>query len=282
MRFVDLTKLELPPGWEERAQRVLQEVSYLDDSNRASEINRRSTIWTALRSELAELSNRKCWYCEARQERSDMPIDHFRPKNRVGEEGCENHPGYWWLAFEWENFRYSCTYCNSRRRDVKTETTGGKADRFPLRDEANRCWTPDDLLSEEQPVLLDPTVRTDPGLLWFDEDGSAHPKHSESNATWPYRRARESIDIYHLNHSDLKEARQIVCNTCRRKVGEGDAAWEDFSQGSTRAEEQFKKAVEDLGELMDENAEYSAAARATVMGLRGADRPWLDTVLTGI
>ena len=61
------------------------------------------------------------------------------------------------------------------RRDDETDMTGGKADRFPLRDEAKRCWTPADLLSEEQPVLLDPTVRTDPGLLWFDEDGSARP-----------------------------------------------------------------------------------------------------------
>ncbi len=211
-----------------------------------------------------------------------MLIDHFRPKNRVGEEGCEGHPGYWWLAFDRKNFRYSCTFCNSRRRDSETDRAGGKADRFPLRDEAKRCGTPTDLLSEEQPVLLDPTVRTDPGLLWFDEDGSAHPKYLENAAPWPYRRARESIYLYHLNHSDLKEARQRVCNACRRRVGEGDEAWKEARQGSSRAEEKFQKAFEDLEELMAEKAEFSAAARATVMGLRSADRPWLDTVLTGI
>lgn len=211
-----------------------------------------------------------------------MPIDHFRPKNSVGEEDCEDHPGYWWLAFDWKNFRYSCTYCNSRRRDAETDTTGGKADRFPLRDEVKRCRTPDDPLSKEQPVLLDPTVRTDPGLLWFDDNGFARPTYSESHAPWLYRRARESIDIYHLNHSGLREARQAVYNTCRRRVREGDEAWRDFSRGLTRAEEKFQRAVEDLEELMAENAEYSAAARATVMGLRSADRPWLDTVLTGI
>ena len=284
MRFVDLTKLELPPGWEERAQRALQEVSDLDDDNRASVISRRKAIWTVLRPELGKLSDKKCWYCEVKvkPERSDVPIDHFRPKNRVNKKDCEGHPGYWWLAFDWKNFRYSCTHCNSSHHDTTTDMTGGKADRFPLRDEAKRCRTPADLLSEEQPVLLDPTVITDPGLLWFDDDGSAHPKYLKSTAPWPYRRARESIDIYHLNHSNLKEARQIVCNKCRRKVVEGDEAWKDLSKGSIRAEEQFKKAVEDLGEFMDENAEYSAAARATVMGLRSADRPWLDTVLTSI
>ena len=279
MRFVDLMKLELSPEWKERAQQARQEVARFDSDRRSSAVNRRSAIWTGLRLELERLSNKKCWYCEARQERSDMPIDHFRPKNRVGEEGCEEHPGYWWLAFDWKNFRYSCTYCNSRRRDAETDITGGKAGRFPLRVEAKRCWEPDDLLSEEQPVLLDPTVITDPGLLWFNDDGLARPTHSERHASWLHRRARESIDIYHLNHSDLKEARQTVCNICRRKVQEGDEAWTEYRRGSTRAEEQFKKAVEDLEELMAENAEYSAAARATVMGLRSVDRPWLDTVL---
>lgn len=282
MRFVDLTKLELPSGWEERAREAQREIAALDNGERSRAINDRHRIWGDLKPCLGKLTQKKCWYCEAIQERSDMLIDHFRPKNSVGEEGCEGHPGYWWLAFDRKNFRYSCTFCNSRRRDAATDTTGGKADRFPLRDEAKRCRTPDDPLSEEQSVLLDPTVRTDPGLLWFDEDGLAHPKYLENTAPWPYRRAKESIDIYHLNHSNLKDARLIVCNRCRRKVGEGDAAWEDFSQGSTRAEEQFKRAVEDLEELMDENAEYSAAARATVMGLRSVDRPWLDTVLTGI
>ena len=282
MRFVDLTKLELPSGWEERAQEARREIAALDNDERSRAINNRRRIWRELKPCLGKLTQKKCWYCEARQERSDMLIDHFRPKNRVGEEGCEGHPGYWWLAFNRKNFRYSCTYCNGLRRDDETDMTGGKADRFPLRDEAKRCWTPADLLSEEQPVLLDPTVRTDPGLLWFDEDGSAHPKYLESGAPWPYRRARESIDIYHLNHSDLREARQTVCNTCRRKVVEGDEAWKEASQGSSRAEEEFQKAFEDLEELMAEKAEFSAAARATVMGLRSAGRPWLDTVLTGI
>lgn len=282
MRFVDLTKFEPSSEWKERAQRAQQEVAVLDNDERSRVIKNRHQIWGELKPCLEKLAHKKCWYCEARQERSDMLIDHFRPKSRVNKKDCEDHHGYWWLAFDWRNFRYSCTYCNSLRRDTATDRTGGKADRFPLRDEAKRCRTPTDLLSEEQSVLLDPTVRTDPGLLWFDEDGSAHPKYLENTAPWPHRRAKESIDIYHLNHSDLKEARQRVCNACRRRVGEGDEAWKEARQGSSRAEEKFQKAFEDLEELMAEDAEYSAAARATVMGLRSADRPWLDTVLTGI
>ncbi len=207
-----------------------------------------------------------------------MQVDHFRPKNRVSEEDCGNHHGYWWLAFDWRNFRFCCTYCNSRREDLTTGTMGGKADRFPLRDETKRCRTPEDLISDEQPVLLDSTVRADPALLWFDEDGTARPNTNDEKS-WPYRRAKESIEIYHLNHTGLKEARLEVSRDCQRMVGEGDEAWKEYSQGSPVAEEKFKQAVEFLGERLTDNAEYSAAARSTVMGLRSGDRPWLDTLL---
>ncbi len=29
-------------------------------------------------------------------------------------ENSENE-GYWWLAFDWKNYRYFCTWCNQRR-----------------------------------------------------------------------------------------------------------------------------------------------------------------------
>lgn len=47
---------------------------------------------------LSNRSHKKCWYCECVQSRSDMAVDHFRPKNRV--EECKGHPGYYWLAFD--------------------------------------------------------------------------------------------------------------------------------------------------------------------------------------
>ena len=278
MRFIDLRKLKLPEGWEERARKAREDIVILAEDARASGINARRAVWSDLKELLGNLSFKKCWYCEARQERSDMQVDHFRPKNRVSEEGCDNHPGYWWLAFAWQNFRFCCTYCNSRREDPKTGTKGGKADRFPLREEAQRCRTPEDIISDEQPVLLDPTVRADPALLWFDEDGTARP-NSGDEKSWPYRRAKESIEIYHLNHSGIKEARLAVSRECRRMIGEGDEAWKEYSRGSSVAEEKFRRAVESLGERLAETTEYSAAARSTIMGLRSEDRPWLDALL---
>ena len=86
MRFIDLRKLILPNGWAGRAQKAQEEIAALDDNARASGINERRAVWAGLKELLGDLSSKKCWYCEARQERSDMQVDHFRPKNRVSKE----------------------------------------------------------------------------------------------------------------------------------------------------------------------------------------------------
>ena len=281
MRFVDLMKLEFPPEWKARAQQAQQEVASLNKNRRAAAINNRRQIWTDLKPYLEKLAHKKCWYCESKQIRSDKDIDHFRPKNRVDEKDSKNHPGYWWLAFDWRNFRYSCTHCNRPRMDSTSGTTGGKGSRFPLHDETKRCRTPQDLLSDEQPVLLDPTEEADPGFLWFDKDGTARPT-SKDPASWLYQRAKESIEIYHLNHTDLKEVRQSVCSDCTQIVRNGDDVLREYERGSLVAQTKFRETLKDLKKRLASNAEYSAAARATVMGLRGENHPWLDALLAGI
>lgn len=74
----------------------------------------------------------KCAFCETRTS-SGYPgdVEHFRPKaycqalgpavsfNDVGGQapGRKNlgskAPGYWWLAYDWSNYLYSCNRCNS-------------------------------------------------------------------------------------------------------------------------------------------------------------------------
>jgi hypothetical protein len=93
-------------------------------------INAKSSVWRAAGTALRRASHDKCWYCETRENRSDKPVDHFRPKNSVIED--DTHPGYTWLAFDWTNLRLSCTFCNSKRRDLEGGTEGGKQDHFPI------------------------------------------------------------------------------------------------------------------------------------------------------
>src|SRR5579862_926047 len=111
MRYIDPMRLRLPDGWLARAAKAAAAVlGGADPDDHAA-------IWKELKNELAELFNDKCWYCEVSVPRSDNAVDHFRPKGRVS-DAANKHNGYRWLAFEKSNYRYACTFCNSRRKDV--------------------------------------------------------------------------------------------------------------------------------------------------------------------
>jgi hypothetical protein len=124
-------KAKIPNDWFAMAAQALADVTVITDpQKRAQAINDRDDVWKALQERLAALRKDKCWYCESNDSHSDRPIDHYRPKNAIAE--CEAHGGYWWLAFAWDNFRYCCTFCNSKRVDREHGTTGGKHDHFPI------------------------------------------------------------------------------------------------------------------------------------------------------
>src|SRR5690606_29373654 len=92
------------------------------DAARSEAINKKSAVWGGAKEALEKLMHGKCWYCEANEVRHDRAVDHFRPKNEVKDHVTDkilDHPGYWWLAFEPDNFRYSCQYCNEIRKDTE-------------------------------------------------------------------------------------------------------------------------------------------------------------------
>src|SRR5688572_20560587 len=158
MRYINPLMVEkavaLKNDWAKDAAAALDAVRAVrnDPKARAALINKKR-IWGQLNELLGKLSNEKCWYCESTQKRSDMAVDHFRPKNSVAEDKAD---GYWWLAFDWKNYRYSCTYCNSRRVGDEGET-GGKQDHFPLLgDRGTAEQSVKDLDAREKPALLDP------------------------------------------------------------------------------------------------------------------------------
>lgn len=165
-----------------------------------------SEVWRTFYDLLPEALKKKCWYCEAEEIRSDVPVDHFRPKNRVEEE--REHNGYWWLAYDWENYRCACTFCNSRRNFEETE--GGKACRFPLENPDSRAFTPADTaqLLGERPSFLDPFNSDDEKLLWFDNDGLPMPRPGASKEQ--SQKVENSIDIFHLHEARIVRARNKV------------------------------------------------------------------------
>jgi hypothetical protein len=94
-----------------------------------------TSVWGKLKDWLLEnFFHDKCAYCETKKVRTTFHAEHFRPKAMVKSEdgkvkitdhdGKEiDHPGYFWLAFNWKNLLPSCADCN---------TNLGKGNQFPI------------------------------------------------------------------------------------------------------------------------------------------------------
>ncbi len=281
MRYIDpgeITELleRLPEGWDkwrEEARQALDDVRAAGGEFDA--VNAHGEVWRKLKGELEKASGGKCWYCESGQHRSDNAVDHFRPKNknRSGE-----HEGYWWLAFDWQNYRYSCTYCNSRRKDELKGASGGKHDNFPLFNPEDRATPDHPDCSREQPLLLDPTIPEDPGLLWYEPDGRAVPRYSKSKSERRYLRAEKSIELYHLNYRKTEEDRKKLYNKIRRLISEGDKLFPQADSDTVASSALSNVVIAPLLEFIKPTSDFSAAARAFLVGFK--DRPWVEGVLT--
>jgi len=206
-----------------------------------------------------------------------MVVDHFRPKNRVKEQ--KEHPGYWWLALAYSNFRYCCTLCNSLKKDEETGETHGKSDSFPLFDEAARAFDVANNLALEDPCLLDPTAAADVIPLWFDDDGRAVSKYEKASRERLWLRAVSTINVYNLNDPNIREARLAVSRDVRDFVREGTKYFDEWAAGNVASGETFATIIQKLGEMITPSAEFSSAARAILAGLRGGENDWVDLLM---
>ena len=76
-------------------------------------VNRGVYAHNQVKIALEELFKRKCAYCEHPLQRFDWEVEHFRPHGAVQEE--PDHPGYYWLAYHFDNLFPSCIWCNQKR-----------------------------------------------------------------------------------------------------------------------------------------------------------------------
>lgn len=229
-------------------------------------------IWADLSDLLSEQTKGKCWYCETNECRSDNPIDHFRPKNKVAE--CDGHPGYWWLAFDWKNYRFSCTYCNSRR--VEVDTSGGKQDHFPIFFPPgwNQCETDS---NAERPMLLDPFDEDDCKLITFNDNGEARPVVSDEKSE-NYTKAYTSIELYHLNHKPTARARKIIFQKIRTLVSGTNELLDQGVDEKTNAIKASKKELIRLIRHECKSTKFNTAARIYLMKFED-ENAWVKDIL---
>lgn len=171
---------------------------------------------------LEQLFHGKCAYCESKYiSTQKMDVEHYRPKGRVNE--CPEHPGYWWLALEWDNLLPSCIDCNRRRGQKsaalladgtvipfeETESMG-KECAFPVFG-LYRAQNSQDNFNQEIPLLINPCEHNpDDHLSWHISNQQMPILLAKSMQGQLDPRGVNSIEIMGLNRLGLVNERAAV------------------------------------------------------------------------
>ena len=185
-----------------------------------------------VRAALEALTSMKCAYCEVSLVRFDWDVEHYRPKGRVKERA--DHPGYYWLAYCWQNLLPSCTFCNQNRKERRTfddptpGDTGGKHDQFPVEDEQQRAMDHTEDVGKETPLLLDPSVEDPAPHLAYDPTGRIFALQGS-------KKGETSIRVFRLDLRRLRRDRRKTLAIVRQ-VMEMRARMEERGDNAAAAE----------------------------------------------
>ena len=155
---------------------------------------------------LFEAFYQKCAYCEVNH--SDgypVQVEHYRPKGAVTENREPiDHPGYFWLAYEWWNLVPSCAHCNTNHTDPLGESHPGKKNEFPVGNTRVNApsGNPEQWQSEldgEVAMLLNPYFDNPEQHIDFDPTTGAAISKSTRGAT--------TISICDLKRPSLRDKR---------------------------------------------------------------------------
>ncbi|RKN79784.1 HNH endonuclease family protein [Ulvibacterium marinum] len=121
-----------PNGLKQRSKEQLQALG-LPNNNGWPDF--KDKFWQDLKPHFMKAQHQKCGYCEI-QVSAHGDVEHYRPKSELQElvaEGTElansrklkgrkipaiTEKGYWWLAYEWENYLLSCAICNQKYKSA--------------------------------------------------------------------------------------------------------------------------------------------------------------------
>jgi hypothetical protein len=256
MIFIDLFGNPPPQTLIDEGVALTRQLMELLPEDRDAFIEKHKSYWGKLKEHYKELSSGKCWYTEAKDISSYYHMDHFRPKKatKVLKKWCtiptDNNPeAYWWLAFDWENYRYSSSIPNTSKNAY-----------FPLKAGTPIAHNKVEL-SEEWPGLIDPTDPNDVMLIAFNEAGEVCPACTYDD-DWHSKRVKLSIRVYDLNNISLVEARKQIQNQCERKIRNLINIRNAYpNTNSSEFRKVFKECILELRSMIKPEAELSSVAR---------------------
>ncbi len=128
-------------------------------------------FWQNLKPNFMKAQYQKCGYCEI-QISANGDVEHYRPKSEVQKlvaEGTElansrrlkgrkrpaiTENGYWWLAYDWENYLLACAICNQKYKSALFPVA---PNRKPRNHEKYKARDPKKTdIKNEKPLLINP------------------------------------------------------------------------------------------------------------------------------
>ena len=203
-----------------------------------------------VKNALLHAQHGKCCYCESKfRANSPGDVEHYRPKRAVKQRDGQSieYPGYYWLAYDWNNLLVSCEVCNRSH----------KKNLFPLKNPDARARSHHERIADERPLFINPGF----------EDPRKHIRFQGPTLFCCTEFGRAMIDGMDLNRHDLKEDRRSIFNLLR---GQCDIV----RLGATRPDDlEFqalvRKAQTHLSAAVRPEAQYSSMALDLVKALEG-------------
>ena len=213
MRYIDYSNFKPDAEWLKKAKDLTDKMIELHKQGKLEERNKlmedNSAHWGKLKEEHLKLSHNKCWGSETKDLYSHYDVEHFRPKKEAKDLAGKDIGGYWWLAFDYHNYRI-CGNVGNRKK-------GGW---FPLKENSPKSKHDDPCEESELIYLIDPIIPEDVNLLAFDEEGKVIP-HPVIVDNWEKRRVEVSVERLKLNeHAPLTEARRKIWQEMSKNIEE--------------------------------------------------------------
>ena len=192
----------------------------------------------SVKNALIKAQHQKCCFCESKVTQVAYgDVEHFRPKGGFKQDKDDplGRPGYYWLAYVWENLYFSCQICNQRF----------KRNLFPLSNPGQRARSHNDDVAREKPLFIDPeSVNPEEFISFRDE----YPYAINGNAI-----GKTTIEALGLDREALNERRRDYL----QQLNLIQALAESSAPESAHARAFLNQAV-------NESAEYAALARAAL------------------
>jgi uncharacterized protein (TIGR02646 family) len=198
----------------------------------------------SVKQALIDCQHQKCCFCE-QIVGEDGDVEHFRPKRGYKQAPGKplQRPGYYWLAYEWDNLFLACSGCNQRH----------KQNLFPL-------LNPDDRSIDhkspnyEQPLFIDPSQDNPEDFISFQGERAI--------AINDNRRAQTTIANLKLNRRNLSEARLQYLKLL--KVLDQLVRHAAINPEDAELQEIALEAQQAIVESIEDDAIFAAAARVAI------------------